>query len=329
MPAYLLTWNPLSWEWPREDLEATVADVMASERPVGDWSSGRCKRIQPGDRIFFLKQGVEPRGIIGTGYATSSPAEGPHWSGGPGYTLYVEFYFDDLVDGYKQVLVPRDVLISDPRFSAVHWNTQSSGISVPDDVANELLNYIAERKGRDVFGPRSLPEVGAPRKRRRKTKPASSREKRKDTQHKPEDPLPQSFVNERQLQEFIYHNWSQLPFTRDWRPYGKPGDLRPGFEYRISNRWRIDLLGKHRRGKRWLVIELKLGKTNDQVIGQVLRYMAWVTNNLAAPGEEVRGLIVTGRKDPGLQSLVDMLPLVDLITYDVKLSTRTYPEQVR
>src|SRR5262249_29862814 len=75
--AYLLTWNPEQWEW--ADLES-MAEQTAEGRPVeGQWSCGNTKRIRPGDRLFLLRQGVEPRGIIAAGWATSGSYESPHW----------------------------------------------------------------------------------------------------------------------------------------------------------------------------------------------------------------------------------------------------------
>src|SRR4051812_1432251 len=66
---YLLTWNPNNWPW--DDLEF-VAGKTAEGRHVDDrWSCGNTKRIRAGDRLFLLRQGVEPRGIMAAGWATS------------------------------------------------------------------------------------------------------------------------------------------------------------------------------------------------------------------------------------------------------------------
>jgi translation elongation factor EF-1beta len=45
------------------------------------WSCGNTKSIQTGDRIFLLKVGTEPKGIIAAGFATSTPFYERHWSG--------------------------------------------------------------------------------------------------------------------------------------------------------------------------------------------------------------------------------------------------------
>jgi len=40
-------------------------------------------------------------------------------------------------------------------------------------------------------------------------------------------------------------------------------------------------------------LELKRGRTDDQVVGQISRYMGWVRENLS-PNQVVRGIIVIG-----------------------------------
>ncbi|MFF5229361.1 hypothetical protein [Dactylosporangium sp. NPDC000521] len=44
------------------------------------WSTGNRKTgIEPGDRVFFLRQGVEPRGIVGSGTAASRIFPDEQW----------------------------------------------------------------------------------------------------------------------------------------------------------------------------------------------------------------------------------------------------------
>jgi len=66
--------------------------------------------------------------------------------------------------------------------------------------------------------------------------------------------------------------------------------VKNGRQYKtdVSN---IDLLAIDKKG--YIVIELKKGRTEDEAIGQVLRYMGWVHEHLS-PDKEVRGVIVIG-----------------------------------
>ncbi len=61
----------------------------------------------------------------------------------------------------------------------------------------------------------------------------------------------------------------------------------------------IDILAKDKKGAH-VVIELKKGRTSDRVLGQILRYMAWVGENLRNK-KPVRGIIVAEKADKGLK----------------------------
>ncbi|MEI8196051.1 MAG: hypothetical protein WCI73_09095 [Phycisphaerae bacterium] len=51
----------------------------------------------------------------------------------------------------------------------------------------------------------------------------------------------------------------------------------------------------------FVVIELKRGMTSDEAIGQVLRYVGWVMENLATERQKVHGWIITGDYDEQLR----------------------------
>ena len=50
-----------------------------------------------------------------------------------------------------------------------------------------------------------------------------------------------------------------------------------------------------------VVIELKRGNSSDAVVGQILRYIGYLQENVAEDGQEVRGWIVTGDYDESLR----------------------------
>ena len=49
------------------------------------------------------------------------------------------------------------------------------------------------------------------------------------------------------------------------------------------------------------MLELKRGMTSDESIGQVLRYVGWVRENVAEEGQKVQGWIVAGDYDEQLR----------------------------
>jgi RecB family endonuclease NucS len=76
------------------------------------------------------------------------------------------------------------------------------------------------------------------------------------------------------------------------------------------------------KGRLFVVIELKRGRSSDSAVGQVLRYIGWVNENLAKPGQRTRGIIIAKEVDDALRYAVKELENVRVLTYkvDFKLS---------
>lgn len=117
------------------------ADVKAlKERGFVDsrWSCGGTKRIETGDRLFLLRQGREPRGIMASGFAKSAPYKDEHWDESrSNEALYVAVRFDSLLAPEQDGVLPLSRLQSGA-LAKVNWRTQSSGISVPPLAASQL-----------------------------------------------------------------------------------------------------------------------------------------------------------------------------------------------
>ncbi len=128
---FLITWNPRVYEW--RDLRADVRRLRRDGLLHADWSCARSKQIRRGDRVFLLRQGVEPRGIVGSGWATSDWYEGPGWRRAGVPCNYFDMDFDVLLDAREEPILPREALPS-----GMYWDTQVSGTRIPDDVARRL-----------------------------------------------------------------------------------------------------------------------------------------------------------------------------------------------
>ena len=129
----------------------------------------------------------------------------------------------------------------------------------------------------------------------------------------------QRFGLERHLHDFLRDNWDRTSLGEDWELYREPEDEDAGYEY-PTGVGRIDLLAKHRKKKEWLVVELKRDQTNDETVGQVLRYIGWVRRHLSKKEERVRGLIIArDPKEPLLYAL-DAFPgrEIELQRYEVE-----------
>ena len=66
MATYLLTWNPTCW-----DVSAMADELAEAGRASAHWTTVS-RKIREGDTIVFLRQGVEPRGVVGLGRATGA-----------------------------------------------------------------------------------------------------------------------------------------------------------------------------------------------------------------------------------------------------------------
>ncbi len=125
------------------------------------------------------------------------------------------------------------------------------------------------------------------------------------------------FRLEKYLHHFIYDNWYSTDLGKCWDLVEEGGDVMGyGFE-RITDAGDIDLLAKHKTDPKWLVIELKRGRTSDAAVGQVLRYINWVRLNLAESNDRVEGLIIGGKEDKQLHYSLGELPHVSFMKYEI------------
>lgn len=101
MATFLLLWNPAKWTWLAFN-EGVVADQVGRDLGFDEsWSTGTRKHgIVPGDRLFLLKTGAQPRGVIAAGVATSEIELAPHWSerGPEDLAPYVDVTWTELAD---------------------------------------------------------------------------------------------------------------------------------------------------------------------------------------------------------------------------------------
>jgi 5-methylcytosine-specific restriction enzyme A len=118
--------------------------VSAGQLITQRWSCGNTKRIKRGDRLFLIALGKSKevnKGIFASGIALQDSFQEPHWDNEQralGKTSqFTVILFDTLINPFKDVGIPR-ALLNTPPFLGVNWSTQSSGILIPEDVAQEL-----------------------------------------------------------------------------------------------------------------------------------------------------------------------------------------------
>lgn len=129
---------------------------------------------------------------------------------------------------------------------------------------------------------------------------------------------PAEFQLETFLHQFIVSNFESLNFGEKLEMF-RDEDGRSGSEYATPVGY-IDLLCREKTGG-FVVIELKRGLASDKVIGQTLRYIGWVKENLAA-GKDVRGMIIAKDIDQKLRYSLPRDPRITLKTYQVAFQLR-------
>lgn len=91
--------------------------------------------------MFLLRQGEEPRGIVGAGFAASEPYEEIHWreekARAGRTTMYLKVRWEILLNPETESIFPREWL-NEGLLSKVNWNTQISGISIRSETADVL-----------------------------------------------------------------------------------------------------------------------------------------------------------------------------------------------
>lgn len=119
----------------------------------------------------------------------------------------------------------------------------------------------------------------------------------------------QGFILEKHLEDFIVSNLENI-FDKKLKLY-KDDEERTGQQYPtgIGN---IDILAREPETNSLVVIELKKGRESDKVVGQILRYMGWVKENITGEGESVKGLIICKERDEKLDYSLKAIPGINI-----------------
>ena len=133
--AWLLSWNPRRWTWTsfaQDRIAAARGDTVTEP-----WSCSN-GHVGAGDRVFLMRAGEEPRGMIARGTALSAPYETEHYdptraAAGATHDV-IDVAFDDIRDPDEDTFLGLDELrkISGEQ----RWTPQQSGIEIrPETIA--------------------------------------------------------------------------------------------------------------------------------------------------------------------------------------------------
>jgi restriction system protein len=128
-----------------------------------------------------------------------------------------------------------------------------------------------------------------------------------------EDPV--AFAMEKHLEAFLVANWNQTELSKDFLIYQEDGE--PVGQQYATDAGPIDILAVSKDGKRLLVVELKRGRASDVVVGQILRYMGYVQDQIAESHQTVEGVIIALEDDQKLRWALIAVPSITFYRYQV------------
>lgn len=126
------------------------------------------------------------------------------------------------------------------------------------------------------------------------------------------------FALEKHLEEFLVHNWQSTALGKDYDIFSEDGEL-VGQQYSTDTGF-IDILAISKDKKSILVVELKRGRASDIVVGQILRYMGYVKEELAEDYQTVKGIIIALEDDTKIKRALHMCSNIEFYRYEVKFN---------
>ncbi len=128
------------------------------------------------------------------------------------------------------------------------------------------------------------------------------------------------FYMEKQLEDFIIHNWKNTELGKKFDLIIEEGEL-------VSQQYRtdigpIDILAKDKKSGSYVVIELKKNQTSDDTVGQLARYMGWIRETKKDEG--VKGIIIAGTYDKKLDYALKVMSGVEVFLYEVDFKLKVF-----
>ena len=140
-----------------------------------------------------------------------------------------------------------------------------------------------------------------------------------------EENIDYSFVFEKHLEDFLVSNWNTTFFAEKYKIFEEEGK-KVGRQYQTAT-GPIDILAIDHDQKDFLVVELKRDRASDVAIGQTLRYMGWVKQNMCSNQQTVNGCIVGTKADSQLEHALHAVDNIDFARY--KLDFQLFPDSLK
>jgi restriction system protein len=128
------------------------------------------------------------------------------------------------------------------------------------------------------------------------------------------------FHLEAHLEDFLIQNWEYTELSKEYDIFVDEEVTGQQFQ---TDTGRIDILAISKDKKTLLVIELKRGRANDKVVGQLQRYMGFIKDEFLENGQSVKGLIIALEDDLGLRRALSVTSDIEFLRYNVKFELLT------
>jgi restriction system protein len=124
-----------------------------------------------------------------------------------------------------------------------------------------------------------------------------------------------AFSMEKHLEDFLITNWANTSLGQQYDIFQEEGEF-VGQQYQTDT-GPLDILAISKDKKKLLVVELKKGRASDAVVGQTLRYMGYVMDELAAADQAVEGAIIALEDDAKIRRALLAAPNIRFYRYKV------------
>ena len=130
------------------------------------------------------------------------------------------------------------------------------------------------------------------------------------------------FAYEADLRDYLAKN---LPIIEPGLRLYQDEDIT-GIEFPVGGRF-IDILAIDAQNN-FVVIELKVSRGYDRVIGQLMRYMACIKQHQAEATQQVRGIIIARKISEDLILASSLVENIQLFEYELSLALRSIEAQL-